>query len=101
MIVVVVPVEGRNERIDAEKSTRAAAKYLKWLGKRYKGDWLLAMGAYNCGEGGMDRAIERAGSKDFWTIARAGALPNETANYVPAILATIRIAESPKRFGLA
>jgi membrane-bound lytic murein transglycosylase D len=90
-----------DERIDVEKSTRAAAKYLKWLGKRYDGDWLLAMGAYNCGEGGMDRAIERAGSRNFWAIARAGALPNETANYVPAILATIRIAEAPARFGLA
>jgi soluble lytic murein transglycosylase-like protein len=90
-----------DERLDVEKSTRAAAKYLRFLGRRYDGDWLLAMGAYNCGEGTMDRAIEKSGGeRNFWTLARNGALPNETANYVPAILATIIIADNPSGYGL-
>lgn len=91
-----------DERDDVEKATRAAAKYLKFLGKRYEGDWLLAMGAYNCGEGGMDRAIERSGGRsDFWELSRRDLLPNETANYVPAVLATIEIASNPTQYGLA
>jgi membrane-bound lytic murein transglycosylase D len=49
----------------------------------------------------MDRAIERAGTRDFWEIARADALPNETANYVPAILATITLANDPEVYGLS
>jgi membrane-bound lytic murein transglycosylase B len=90
-----------DERLDVEKSTRAAAKYLRFLGRRYKGDWLLAMGAYNCGEGTMDRAIEKAGGeRNFWTLSRNGVLPSETAQYVPAILATILIADNPAGYGL-
>jgi HlyD family secretion protein len=79
---------GVDERYDFEKATRAAAQYLRWLADRYDGDWELAVGAYNCGEGAMDRAIESAGgARDFWLLARTGRLPEETANYVPAVLA--------------
>jgi transglycosylase-like protein with SLT domain len=70
----------RDERMDFDKATRGAAKYLRWLGNRYDGNWPLAIGAYNCGEGAMDRAIAKAGVADFWTISRAGYLPKETAN---------------------
>lgn len=77
-----------DERLDFEKATRASARYLKRLSKRYDGNWELAIGAYNCGEGAMDRAIERAGGvENFWVLARAGVLPDETARYVPAVLA--------------
>ena len=80
--------EGVDERYDFEKATRAAAQYLRWLADRYDGDWELAVGAYNCGEGAMDRAIESAGgARDFWLLARTGRLPEETTNYVPAVLA--------------
>lgn len=90
-----------DERADFEKSTRGAAKYLAWLNKRYHGNWPLAIGAYNCGEGAMDRAIARNGGvEDFWTIARAGYLPNETMNYVPAVLAATLFGTDPTRYDL-
>src|SRR5262245_46411186 len=87
-----------DERSDPEKSTRAAAKYLKWLGTRYHGNWELALAAYNSGEGTIDSAIARSGSRDFWQL-RAGFLPQETRNYVPAILAVMTIAKSPDKYG--
>ncbi len=86
-----------DERNSFEKATRASAKYLKWLANRYGGNWELAMGAYNTGEGNIDRAIRRAGSSDFWTIYPY--IAQETRNYVPNILATILIAKSPERYG--
>lgn len=86
-----------DERNSFEKATRASAKYLKWLADRYNGNWELAMGAYNCGEGNVDRAIARAGLNDFW--AAYPYLPTETRNYVPNILAVIIINKSPERFG--
>lgn len=89
-----------DERADPEKATRAAARYLKFLHRRFKGDWLLALAAYNAGEGAVGRAVARAGRADFWRLYRRGFLPRETRNYVPAILATIRIAKSPRRYGI-
>ncbi len=88
-----------DERSNPEKSTRAAAKYLKWLSNRYRGDWMLALAAYNTGEGNIDSAIARSGSRDFWRIHRGGYIANETRNYVPAILAVVTIAKNPKKYG--
>jgi membrane-bound lytic murein transglycosylase D len=88
-----------DERSNPEKSTRAAARYLKWLARRYNNDWTLALAAYNTGEGNVDGAITRAGTRDFWQLHRAGYLARETRNYVPAILAVISIAKNPKRYG--
>ena len=88
-----------DERSNPEKSTRAAAKYLKWLSGRYKGDWMLALAAYNTGEGNIDSAIARSGSRDFWRIHKGGYIANETRNYVPAILAVVTIAKNPKKYG--
>ena len=55
------------------------------------------MAAYNCGEGNVDKAIRRAGVSNFW--AAYPYLPQETRNYVPNILATILIANSPNQYG--
>lgn len=88
-----------DERCSFEKATRASARYLKFLGDRYNGNWELAMAAYNCGEHRVDRGIERLGSPDFWELYSRGLLPRETRNYVPNILATILIAKNPARFG--
>ncbi len=88
-----------DERAHPEKSTRAAARYLKDLAKRYKGNWTLALAAYNTGPGNVDSAIARSGSRDFWTIHSAGYLARETRNYVPAILAVLTIAKNPQQFG--
>ncbi|MBI4852278.1 MAG: lytic transglycosylase domain-containing protein [Acidobacteria bacterium] len=87
-----------DERLDPEKSTEAAARYLRFLGDRYAGDWLLAMAAYNMGENGLDKAITRCGYADFWELREQGFLPQETKNYVPAILAIIAIAKQPDAY---
>lgn len=86
-----------DERNSFEKATRASARYLKFLANRYRGNWELAMAAYNSGEGNVDRAIRRAGVLSFW--AAYPYLPKETRNYVPNILATILIANAPQRYG--
>jgi membrane-bound lytic murein transglycosylase D len=85
-----------DERNSFEQATRASAKYLKFLANRYGGNWELAMGAYNCGEGNVDKAIRRAGVSNFW--AAYPYLPQETRNYVPNILATILIANNPNKY---
>jgi membrane-bound lytic murein transglycosylase D len=88
-----------DERLDPEKATRAAARFLKALHERY-GDWYLAMAAYNCGAGAVDRAVERTGYADFWELLRRHSLPRETANYVPIIVAMTIIAKNPQDYGL-
>jgi membrane-bound lytic murein transglycosylase D len=86
-----------DERNSFEKATRASAQYLKWLYNRF-GNWELAMGAYNTGEGNIDRAIARAGGvRDFWAIYPY--IAQETRNYVPNILAVILIAKNPEKYG--
>jgi membrane-bound lytic murein transglycosylase D len=90
--------EWLDRRSSPEDSTRAAARYLKWLHNYFAGDWLLAMAAYNSGEGNVSRAIARSGYADFWEIHRLGFLPNETRNYVPAILAVIIVAHNQKHY---
>jgi membrane-bound lytic murein transglycosylase D len=86
-----------DERNSFEKATRASARYLKFLANRYGGNWELAMAGYNCGEGNVDKAIRRAGSRNFWDAYPY--LPRETRNYVPNILATIIIANNPQKYG--
>ena len=88
-----------DERNSFDEATRASARYLKFLANRYGGNWELAMAGYNCGEGNVDRAIRRAGVSNFW--AAYPYLPQETRNYVPNILATILIANSPAQYGFA
>lgn len=87
-----------DERSDPEKSTRAAAQYLKSLHGMF-GDWNLALAAYNAGEGKVIRGINRRGLRDFWELARRRALPRETRNYVPMIHAAIVVAKAPDRYG--
>jgi membrane-bound lytic murein transglycosylase D len=86
-----------DERNSFDEATRASARYLKFLANRYGGNWELAMAAYNCGEGNVDRAIRRAGVSNFWLAYPY--LPQETRNYVPNILATILIANNPNQYG--
>lgn len=76
---------GYDERTDFYKSTQAAAKYLKELHDEF-GDWLLVVAAYNVGAGGVNRAIKKAGSNDFWQIQYY--LPAETRNHVKKFIAT-------------
>jgi membrane-bound lytic murein transglycosylase D len=88
-----------DERSHPEKSTRAAARYLKWLHQHFAGDWLLAMAAYNSGENRIDGAIAKCGYADFWELYRQGLIPRETRNYVPIILAITIVSKNQKRYG--
>ena len=86
-----------DERNGIEKPTAASARFLKDLAKRYNGDWLLAMAAYNTGPLNVDRAISRAGAANYWKIYPY--IAQETRNYVPNILAVIMIAKNPEKYG--
>ncbi len=88
-----------DERRDLEKSTRAAAHYLKDLYGLFD-DWYLAAAAYNAGEGKLKRAIRKYDSTCFWDLSRYRYLRRETKNYVPRYLAALTIAKDPARFGL-
>jgi membrane-bound lytic murein transglycosylase D len=88
-----------DDRLDPEKATRAAARHLRDL-YRHFGDWYLAMAAYDCGPGNVDRGIERTGYADFWELRSRNVLPKETANYVPAILAMTIVVKNAKEYGL-
>jgi membrane-bound lytic murein transglycosylase D len=88
-----------DERSDPEKSTKAAADYLKWLYKQF-GDWHLALASYNGGPGRVQRAVARSGIDDFWRLSEGKRhLPRETREYVPLILAAMVIARNPAQYG--
>ena len=74
-----------DERRHTNKSSGAAADYLKTLYKQYD-DWLLVVAAYNCGAGNVNKAIKKSGSRDFWKLQQF--LPAETRNHVKHFIAT-------------
>jgi len=88
-----------DERMDPEKSTKAAIAYLKELHQIF-GDWATALAAYNCGEGTVLRCIrtQKINYLDhFWDLYEK--LPRETAFYVPRFLAVLHIINDPKAHG--
>ena len=87
-----------DERKDPMASTEAACQFLKRLFEIYDGDWHLALAAYNAGSGNVNKAIRRAGSRDFWRVRRF--LPKETAKYVPSIIALAYLFAHPVEAGL-
>ena len=89
-----------DERMDIEKSTRAAIDYLTELHTMF-GDWLTVLAAYNCGEGRVMRTIasQHINYLDrFWDLYRK--LPYETARYVPRFLATLLVIRDPQKYGI-
>jgi len=88
-----------DDRMDPEKATRSAARHLRDLYEKF-GDWYLAIAAYNCGDGCVDKAVQRTGYADFWQIRDRRALPKETTNYVPIIVAMTIMHKNAKDYGL-
>jgi membrane-bound lytic murein transglycosylase D len=87
-----------DERYDPEKSTIAAAGYLKDLYAQF-GSWALAQAAYNAGEVKILRAMKKTGSSDFWILADSKYLKRETKDFVPQIHAATVIGRDPDRYG--
>ncbi|MBI5576575.1 MAG: LysM peptidoglycan-binding domain-containing protein [Deltaproteobacteria bacterium] len=87
-----------DERRDYEKSTHAAASYLKELYDMFD-SWPLATAAYNAGEGKILRAVNRYNSADFVELIRHRYLKQETKDYVPKMIAALTIAKEPEKFG--
>ena len=87
-----------DERFDPEKSTRAYARYMKYIYQQL-GDWYLSMAGYDWGTGNVQRAVQKTGYADFWELYKRNNLPGETKNYVPEILAAIIIANHPTKYG--
>jgi len=89
-----------DERMDPDKSTRAAIDYLKELHGMF-GDWSTVLAAYNCGEGRVLRVIRSQNINyldNFWDLYER--LPRETARYVPRFLATLHVLNHPEQYGL-
>ena len=88
-----------DERSDPEKATHAAAQHMKDLYAMF-GDWYLVMAAYNSGPGNVTKAVERTGYADFWELQKRHALPKQTQNYVPIIIALALVAKDPVLYGV-
>ncbi|BCA79228.1 LysM peptidoglycan-binding domain-containing protein [Desulfuromonas sp. AOP6] len=89
----------RDERRDFEKSTRAAARFLRDLHRQFDGDWYLAIASYNAGGGKLRQAIRKYNTRDFWELSHGSYLQNETKNYVPKLLAVTLIGKEPEKYG--
>ena len=86
-----------DERRDPQKASYAAARYLRDLNKIYD-NWPLAIAAYNCGPGNVNKAIARSGKRDFWGIYDC--LPRETRGYIPAYIGAVYMMNFYKLHGI-
>ncbi|MAJ86476.1 MAG: LysM peptidoglycan-binding domain-containing protein [Cellvibrionales bacterium TMED148] len=88
-------------RLDLVESTRAAIEYLRYLHNHFNNDWLLALAAYNAGEGFINKRIKenlkRGLSTDFWSLK----LPRQTREYVPRLLAIADIIKNPQHYAVS
>jgi membrane-bound lytic murein transglycosylase D len=87
-----------DERRDLRKSTIAAVRYIQGLYQEF-GSWYLVAASYNMGEGGLRRIINRYKTKDYWKLIEMRALPVETSEYVPKLIAAMLIAKAPGLYG--
>ncbi len=87
---------GYDGRRNVVASTKAALAYFNDLGKLFKGNWYLAIAAYNCGQQRIKSAVRRAGTQSFWQLR----LPKETKLYVPKLLAVAAIVKNPEKYGI-
>ncbi|HLY39181.1 MAG TPA: lytic transglycosylase domain-containing protein [Candidatus Binatia bacterium] len=82
----------RDDRLEPERATEAAARYLAALHERY-GEWPLALAAYNAGERRIDRALAREPDATFWDLADHGRLPRTSRDFVTRFMALVQLAE--------
>jgi membrane-bound lytic murein transglycosylase D len=88
-----------DERMNPEKSTVAAANYLKDLYEMFQ-NWELAAAGYNAGELRIQRALDKYNFADYWEMSDSGnVLPRETREYVPKIVAALVIVKNPEKYG--
>ncbi len=87
-----------DERADPDRSTKAAAAYLRDLYGQFH-DWPLALAAYNAGPTRIRRALDRTGGTTFWDLVETTAIPRETRGYVPTFFAALIIASDPATYG--
>ncbi len=89
----LVVSDERDERVQLEPATRAAARYLRDL-YRHFGDWPLTLAAYNAGQAAVEAALEKGRAKTFWQLESEGLLPSETLGYVPAVVGAMQLIDS-------
>jgi len=89
-------ISGYDGRRNVIFSTKAALAYLNDLGGYFKGNWYLALAAYNAGQIRIDKAVRKTGSRSFWNLP----LPKETQYYVPRLLAVAAIVKNPEKYGV-
>lgn len=87
---------GYDGRRDVVASTKAALAYFNDLGNDFKGNWYLAIAAYNCGQVKVAHEMKKTGIKSFWNLP----LPKETKYYVPKLIAVAEIIKNPKKYGV-
>lgn len=87
---------GYDGRRNVTASTKAALAYFNDLGVLFKGNWYLAIAAYNCGQVRVQSAMKKTGNKNFWGLP----LPQETKFYVPRLLAVAAIIKNPEKYGV-
>lgn len=87
---------GYDGRRNVVASTKAALAYFNDLGNCFKGNWYLAIAAYNCGQVKVQSVQRRTGSNSFWNLP----LPKETKYYVPKLLAVAEIIKNPEKYGV-
>lgn len=87
-----------DERKDVRKATLAAIRYIKDLHNEFR-SWYLVAAAYNMGENGLRRMTQKYKTKDYWSLVRLRAIPRETQDYVPKILAAMLISKAPSLYG--
>ena len=87
-----------DERKDFHKATQAAIHYMRDLYGQFN-SWYLVAASYNMGENGVRRLIQRHNTNNFWELAERGALPQETSDYVPKIIAAMLISKAPALYG--
>ncbi len=88
-----------DERLDPVKSTKAAAMYLKKLYNQFQ-NWPLALAAYNCGETRVAKALKTHNATTFWELLQYKALPKETRQYVPRVIAAAIISQNLPKYGI-